>query len=201
MRVAGFALLLCAWGLAGCSGGSVDVPWDGNAIKTPTPTPTGPGQLFFADFEADDGGMTVVDNGGQGAPSWEWCAPTSGPGRAVSGTNVWATDCSGRYRDYEDNCLETPPIDLPAGQPQDLHYDLAVETESGYDYWRVTVSDGTNSTFLDGGDGGNASNYDHFVFGLDTLAGSTITVSFCLETDDGVIDWGLYVDNVEVRAQ
>jgi len=60
---------------------------------------------FVFDFEADD-------NGFAGTPSWQWGAPSSGPGSAFQGVNVWATNLGGDYTSNEHAELETPELNL-----------------------------------------------------------------------------------------
>ncbi|MBN2541363.1 T9SS type A sorting domain-containing protein [bacterium] len=43
---------------------------------------------------------------------WEWGVPTSGPGSAPFGSNVWATNLDGNYRDSSKSQLLLPPMDL-----------------------------------------------------------------------------------------
>lgn len=69
-----------------------------------------------ADFNADDGGYEgtgpVIHSRLDPVSSWEWGAPTSGPGVAASGSNVWATNLAGPYGARECAALLSPPIDL-----------------------------------------------------------------------------------------
>jgi hypothetical protein len=51
---------------------------------------------WVEDFEASNGGFVADPASG----AWEWGVPTSGPGAAHSGTNVWATILAGNYIDY-----------------------------------------------------------------------------------------------------
>ncbi len=55
--------------------------------------------FFSQNFEAGDGGFTA-----SGLTSWEWGAPTSGPGIAHSGDKVWATNLSDGYTGQQ-RCL------------------------------------------------------------------------------------------------
>lgn len=67
------------------------------------------GQIFRTDFESGDGGFTEF----QGT-AWEYGTPTSGPGAAFSGANLWATNLSGNYPVNETAILQSPSITFPA---------------------------------------------------------------------------------------
>lgn len=64
------------------------------------------------DFEIDDGGFTHAPLSGLTDP-WAVGNPTSGPGLAHSGANVWATVLDGPYPDNADGELVTPDYSLP----------------------------------------------------------------------------------------
>jgi hypothetical protein len=69
-----------------------------------------PAPLFFDDFEGGASGWT---HGGDN-DNWELGAPTSGPGSAHSGANVYATGLAGNYNTPTDCFLRSPAIDLTA---------------------------------------------------------------------------------------
>lgn len=193
--------------LSCCFGCGYDIPWESSEespgpsqpdeTPTPTSTPVGSTTVFAADFEDGDGAFTVVGNNNS---SWEWGEPSSGPNAATSGFSVWATNLSGRYQDNDDSCLVSPPVELPIAALE-LHYQLAVETEEGFDYWRVEIGDGGGvGEMLDGGSGGSSSDYSLEMFDISQFAGATVRIQFCLTTDEGVRDDGLYVDDVAVYS-
>ena len=103
---------------------------------------TAPGYTFqfdwSEDFEAGDGGFTVSG----ATTTWEWGAPTSGPGAAHSGVNVWATDLDGDYLNNENGYITSPVIDLSsyAGAAFILEWYQWAVTESSYDEIRVEAS-------------------------------------------------------------
>jgi len=80
---------------------------DVGIIEIPIPAPT---EVFATDFETDNGGFVVS---GANA-TWEWGVPTTGPGSAYSGDNVWATNLDGSYNNSEQSYLTSPTIDLSA---------------------------------------------------------------------------------------
>jgi N-acetylneuraminic acid mutarotase len=161
-----------------------------------------PVMTYFETFEAGDGGYTVD---GYNA-SWEWGAPTSGPGAAHSGDNVWATNLSGDYNDYEYADLTSPSIDLSAyaGQEFILSWWQWLQTEGGYDYARVEVSNDGGASWMTywGPVSGNIdADWARYTLLLDpSFAVSGFRVRFHLDTDGSVTRPGFYVDDVGVQA-
>ncbi|MCI0518989.1 MAG: carboxypeptidase regulatory-like domain-containing protein [Chloroflexi bacterium] len=157
---------------------------------------------YFETFEAGDGGYTVD---GVNA-SWAWGEPTSGPGAAHSGANAWATNLAGNYNDNEYGDLTSPPIDLSAftGQELILSWWQWLQTESGYDYARVEVSNdgGASWTTYWGPVSGNidlAWARQSILLNA-SYAVSGFRVRFHLDTDGSVTYPGFYVDDVGVQA-
>lgn len=194
--------ILASFFVAAC-GSANSIPWSedatssptGNDTPTPTSTPGPDGVVFQTDFEPDDAGFTVTGTN----PSWEWGAPTSGPDRAASGSNAWATSLEGRYNENESSCLESPEIELPgAANPVVLRFNRWSTTEGGFDDWEVRVEDldiGNEET-LDSGSGGSPNqDYSADQHGLLMQAGHRIRVRFCLSSDQGVERDGLYIDD------
>ena len=76
--------------------------------------------------------------------SWEWGIPTSGPGHAASGENVYATNLSGTYESNMNATLVMPPVDLPEGASylQFKQWHDFEESISGraWDYGHVFIS-------------------------------------------------------------
>ncbi len=155
---------------------------------------------YFQDFEASDGGYTPG-----GGSTWEWGAPTSGPGSAYSGQNVWATNLSGDYNDNEDSYLESVSIPMGShfGQTPVLIWRQWLETESGYDYASVEVENdieglGWEQVY------GDVSGYvdsgwtQHFVVLDPSRAAGSMRVRFHLTSDSDVTAPGIYLDDVMV---
>lgn len=75
------------------------------------------GMEYLEDFNEDDGNWSAneypePERPDPRNPSWAWGAPTSGPGEAVSGTNVWATNLDGNFNENECAAIASPTIDL-----------------------------------------------------------------------------------------
>ena len=76
--------------------------------------------LYFSDFETDDGGLdTMVFTYYN---DWEWGVPTSGPGSAHSGTKCWATQLNTDYHDSSQSRLVLGPVDLPESSAPTLSW-------------------------------------------------------------------------------
>jgi hypothetical protein len=97
--------------------------------------------IFQEDFETGDGGFAIA------GPDWEWGSPTSGPGDAHSGQNVWATNLEGYYSGYTDARLETPAIDLTGVD----HAQLSFWHWYSFDYRQARYDGGNVKISADGG--------------------------------------------------
>ena len=136
---------------------------DTTSVTDPTP-PAGdafyrivrrpPPPLYFAGFEAGEdltGWTEIVDNG---STQWEVGPPTSGPGSANSGDNVYATKLGADYDNDLTVFLQSPEIDITGRENVtvqffqwfDFEY-LAVE-DLETDWGEVTVVDDTGFPLL-----------------------------------------------------
>jgi len=115
----------------------------------------------FESFENDDAGWV-----GEGV--WQWGTPSSGPGSAYDGTNVWATVLAGQYPSNADDELVTNFYliqDDIASMSIYQWYDM----ESGWDGGNISISaDGGTTWELLIPDGGYP---DPDVVGLDNEPG------------------------------
>jgi len=156
-----------------------------------------PSCFYFEDFEGDDGGFTAV-----GTTSWEWGVPTSGPGQAHSGNNVWATNLEGNYNNNEDGYAQSPDIDLStlAGQGILVSWWQWLQTEYGFDYASVEVSNdgGATWTRVYGEVSGNVDlQWTRHQAVLDpSYAVSNFRIRFRLRTDSSVVYPGYYIDDL-----
>ena len=86
------------------------------------------------------------------ASTWQWGAPTSGPGVAASGSNVWATNLAGLYNNNECGAIMSPPITIPAGSTasasfmQWRHFERSSTTGTIWDAGRMFVTSNDGST-------------------------------------------------------
>ncbi|UCG52058.1 MAG: S8 family serine peptidase [Candidatus Latescibacterota bacterium] len=198
---------------------AMDESYSGNVTRTPA---MGTCHFdiveeFVWDFELDDGGFTPA--GGV----WEWGAPTSGPGGAHSGDNLWATILAGNYPNSADATLDIPPITLAASKPYALlsfwhwyyietNYDggnVKVSTDGGATWDVVTPFGGYDGTARSGNagipgepcfTGYNDDYWQEELFDLSAYAGQQVIVRFHFGSDGSVYRSGWYVDDVRLRS-
>lgn len=147
---------------------------------------------WSSDLEAEPFGW---QHGGNADP-WQWGAPTSGPGAAHSGSNLWATNLSGNYNNAMNAYLALPPIDLTGSTGAILRYQQWFEFENNYDHGEVWVIDqaGTQTKLTDvtGASGGWRSGQAN----LSPWAGQRIFVLFNARSDSSVTKAGWYLDDL-----
>ncbi|WP_176371460.1 S8 family serine peptidase [Litchfieldia alkalitelluris] len=152
--------------------------------------------LFHTDFNEDDGGFTTDGTNN----SWEWGTPTSGPGEAFTGDNLWATNLDGDYNNNEDSWIVSPEIDLsPELSTAELNFTYWQNIENNWDFGYVEVT-------TDGGDTWDTLETYTNVFeywetdeiSLNEYIGETIQFRFALDTDGSVTRTGWYIDDVYV---
>ncbi|MGC8763797.1 MAG: carboxypeptidase regulatory-like domain-containing protein, partial [Acidobacteriota bacterium] len=157
--------------------------------------------VWFRDFEADNGGFTV-----SGTTSWAWGAPTSGPGAAHSGVNVWGTNLSGSYNNNEDGYITSPLIDLSAyaGQVPLVQWYQYLDSETNYDYASMEVSNngGGSWTRVYGETSGHVELAwtKHLVVLDASYAVSNFRIRFRFRSDSSVTYPGYYIDDVGVAV-
>lgn len=151
---------------------------------------------YFEDFETNPAGWTTYGE----ANSWEWGEPTSGPGSALTGDNVYATNLAGDYDSSMNASLEMPPIDLPEGEAylQFTHWYEFEKYDSGnaYDFGHVFVStDGEDWTQLLTVEG-LTSDWEETEIDLSEYSGQRIYIAFNATSDFSVTREGWYIDSV-----
>ncbi|MBN2364123.1 immune inhibitor A [candidate division WOR-3 bacterium] len=175
--------------------------------------------LYVEDFEADSGNMTVTGT----ASVWQWGAPTSGPGAAYSGSNVWATVLAGNYPNSANAQLTTPGITLPADMSaSECYFWMWWDSEASYDGANMKIStDGTTFNIFTGvapayTGTGNSSNplngqaiwtghvagmnaWNQYTMDLSTYGGQTIWLQWDFGSDGSVAYPGFYIDDVTIR--
>lgn len=134
--------------------------------------------------------------------SWEWGEPTSGPGEANTGDNVYATNLDGEYANEMDATLMLPPVTLPDGEAYlqfDHWHDLEIfASGSAWDFGYVVVStDMENWTELATYEG-LTDDWESAEVDLSDYSGQTIYVGFNATSDfSGTFD-GWYIDQVSL---
>ncbi|MDO9577993.1 MAG: hypothetical protein Q7J16_08915, partial [Candidatus Cloacimonadales bacterium] len=118
---------------------TLDPPTDLFVTEQGYATWTAPGgggaNLFWNDFESDDGGL-ISNN----AAGWQWGAPTSGPMAGYSGTNVWGTVLTGNYPTNSNFTLDTPTSYTIASADAMLSFWHWYDIEASYDGGNVKIS-------------------------------------------------------------
>lgn len=156
---------------------------------------------YFEDFETGDGGFTT-----EGPTSWAWGSPTSGPGRAFSGINLWATNLAGAYRNDEEGSLISPNIDLSAhaGAAIIVTWQQFLDSERGYDLAEVAASNdgGVTWTLIYGAVSGPV---DLSWAGQQAQLGPDYAVAnfrlrFSFRSDGNVTAPGWYIDDIGIGA-
>ncbi|WNB91295.1 S8 family serine peptidase [Bacillus sp. NEB1478] len=151
---------------------------------------------YEEDFEGDATGWSSYGANN----SWEKGMPTSGPGAANSGTNVYATNLDGNYDNKANMTLVMPPVDLPEGDSY-LQFKQWHDLERNYDYGHVFVStdmenwtqklrvNSTSGGWIDG------------EVNLSEYAGQRVYIAFNVTTDGSVVKAGWYLDDVKLQSQ
>lgn len=146
---------------------------------------------YFQDFESEPVGWSVFGTN----ISWDRGVPTSGPGEAVSGENVYATNLSGLYNNSENSTLVMPPIDLPEGESY-LQFSQWYNLENNWDFGHVFISTDMENweqlvRFTNVSDGWLDSEID-----LSDYSGERVYIGFNITTDSSVGRDGWYIDDV-----
>ncbi len=188
--------------VAGDTTQNFDLAADTASCNAPGYAFSAPTSVFASNFEANKGGFAA---GGTNS-TWAWGAPTSGPGAAHSGSNVWATNLGGDYNDEENSYIVSSPIDLSAHTGKSVLVDWWqwLQTEDGWDYaWvEVTNDGGASWTTVYGdvtGDVDLAWAEHQAILDL-SYAVADFQVRYVLSSDTSVTSPGYYVDDVNVSV-
>ncbi|MCG7345721.1 S8 family serine peptidase [Sporosarcina sp. ACRSL] len=156
---------------------------------------------YFEDFEQLPVGWTSFGN----KNSWEWGKPTSGPGNAASGENVYATNLSGMYENNMNATLVMPPVDLPEGaaylQFKQWHNFEQSSTGRAWDYGHVFIStdrqEWTQLLMIQGASNG----WIDAEVDLSAYSGQRVYIGFNAFSDGSVVREGWYIDDVALSDQ
>ncbi|HWL11985.1 MAG TPA: carboxypeptidase-like regulatory domain-containing protein, partial [Ureibacillus sp.] len=151
---------------------------------------------YTEDFEGQPIGWSSFGE----ANSWEWGVPTSGPGNAASGENVYATNLEGTYDNNMNATLIMPPVDLPEGSSylQFKHWHNFEMSSSGraWDYGHVVIStDLVNWTQLQQV-AGSSNGWLNTQIDLSAYAEQRVYIDFNAYSDGSVLRDGWYLDDV-----
>ena len=116
------------------------------ADQAPPPPP-----LLFADFEANDGGFTVVTTGGSAWAYGDPDSPTQGGGAVTTGNSgsakCWGTDLTGPYAAGTDTSLRSSVINLAGVTAANLSFALAIDAPADHTL-TVNVIDANTGTVI-----------------------------------------------------
>ena len=172
--------------------------------------------VIYWNFE--DGGHAT------GTGCWQYGTPTSGPGSAYSGSNLWGTVLNGNYPNNSISVLRFDSFDLTGLEhPQVrmwLWYSMQSRTSrTGFrDAANAWVIHGTDTTFLNQiyeypgiasgylpnpvrgkpawGDNDRGNFWHRVMFDLSQWVGDTIEFAIVFESSNSTSDAGIYVDNL-----
>jgi hypothetical protein len=162
-----------------------------------------PPPVFFDDFEAGGEGWT---HGGD-EDNWELGVPTTGPGKAFSGDNVYATGLGVDFEPFTDSYLRSPIIDLSDKKIQaTLSFSefRKVDPEISFHMVSVVILDAETEEILEelyeASGATNGWEVQSFRLKPDSLA-RKIIVEFRLSTDDFNLQEGWFIDDVKIVAE
>ncbi len=167
----------------------------------------------FESFEYDDGYWV-------GKGIWEWGEPTSGPGSAFDGFNVWATVLDDNYENYADDLLISNFIAVDEDQAILRFYhwyrfdrDLMAAYDGGnvsartlgQDWELITPAGGyphdeVRALDNEPGYSGFSGDWEQAEFDLGDFAGSIIQLGFRIGTDSSNTRAGWYIDSVDISG-
>ena len=204
---------------------------DGSVVRAPqggtiNPTTFVVGEmteLYFEDFEDDDGGYTHELEQGEesdGADDWQWGTPVGlagDPDFTYSGTKAWGNDLggewdgnqfNGEYQNDKVNRLTSPTIEVPTEGAVVLQFRRWLNVEDGY-YDQAKVSVNGEVVWTNHGSGQNRGDEHHedAQWALETvqipaelLVDGEIDVSWSIHSDQGLTMGGWNLDDVGVYA-
>jgi hypothetical protein len=131
---------------------------------------------------------------------WQWGAPTSGPGYAVSGVNVWATNLSGDYPNLADAALTTQRFRLDRWGAPRLELQSWFSSEECCDTGYLTLVLGSNSGAFLESFSGLQGGYQQKTYSLSNVVGHDVQVEFYFESSFDTTAPGWYIDDLRIRG-
>ncbi len=163
---------------------------------------------YFWNFEANNGGFTVINTP---SPGWEW--GTSSYAGAFSGSRVWGTVLNANYADNATYQLFSPHVTI--GSQSQLKFWHRYEIEPNYDGGQVSISTDNGSTWQIitpqggyphqnlpalGGPGyhGTLTTWQEAVFNLGSFANQAVRFRWVFKSDGSVTRRGWFIDDVQI---
>ena len=163
-------------------------------------------------FEATNGSYIHF---AKNTDSWQYGAPTSGPGDAHSGSNLWATILTDNYPTNMWSGLMTPPFIVPTGMMFTFWHWYQFETGWDGGNLKISTDGGTTFTLITpvGGYPGTLSSNPYMtgqpgytgtgetiwaqaVFDLTAYEGMTVIILWETASDSSIQYAGWYIDDV-----
>ena len=161
-------------------------------------------------FEANNGGWV-----GEGV--WEWGAPSSGPGEAYDGNNVWATVLGGSYPNNADDPLYTTFYDITDANASfsfyhwynmELNWDggnIHISTDGGTSWNLITPEDGYPNPDVRGlddepGFSGETGVWEQVLVDLSSYQDEIVKFKLRFGTDGSATRDGWYIDGAVVNG-
>jgi hypothetical protein len=154
--------------------------------------------VFSDDMESGVNGWTVEDlDGSVSSSSWKQVNTTSNSPI----TSWWCGDTT-EYTNKVAQLLVSPSFSLEFVDSADLLFYHKYATENNYDYCSVDAYDGNSWTTLISYDGAGPSTFEQVSLSLDDFLGcDDVRVRFRFTSDQGAVDDGWYIDDVEIQAE
>jgi bacillopeptidase F len=175
--------------------GGNDVTSDSYEVNIVSGITTG----YEEDFEgssAPAGWLRIGENN-----VWEWGEPTTGPGEAYSGENVYATNLDSDYVSNMDATLVMPPVDVPEEGEAYLQFkswhhfeQSSYGTNWDYGYLRIStdMENWTNLQLFEG----EETSWQDVEIDLSDYLGERVYIGFYAYSDGSVTRPGWFIDDV-----
>jgi murein tripeptide amidase MpaA len=154
--------------------------------------------VFSDDMESGLNGWQVEDlDGSVSSSSWKQVTTSSN-----SPTTSWWCGNTTQYTNKAAQLLISPSFSLEWVNSADLLFYHKYKTENNYDYCSVDAFDGTTWTTLTSYDGVGPSSFEQASISLDDYIGyDDVRVRFRFTSDQGLVDDGWYIDDVEISVE
>lgn len=156
---------------------------------------------YFEDFQKLPNGWYSVGVN----DVWEWGVPTSGPGSAYFGENVYATNLNGHYGINMDATLMMPPLQLPNDDTILLEFTHWYSFHGGYadgksyHFGHVVISTDKEEWTRLATFSGNSTEWLHEQVDLSDYAGQKVYIGFQATSDEKRLTLpGWYINQVAV---
>jgi len=149
---------------------------------------------------------------------WQHGIPSSGPGFAHGGNQLWATNLAGNYTSNAQAFLYLPTIDTYGMSAPTLAFYLWSATENGFDAtniekfnpltatWTridpyITAYDGSQATNNSAPGWADTTEYQLVAFDLSAYAGQQLRLRYRFSSDGSVTGAGAYLDDLRLMSE